>query len=423
MIYSLPITPQRIVRRQFANGLTVVLCENQASASVALEGDILAGGYFEQPGQDGLANLTASLLRRGTQEHSFQALNQLLDDVGASLSASADDLHVNISGQVLADDLPLLLKLLAEMLTEPAFDDTEFTKNRGQVLTNLGIYQNNTGYRAARAFSEALYPAGHPYARSSFGTLPSVASLENKDIRCFYKTYYHPGTCILVICGAVHVQQLLGELERLFGGWLVTTPLPSANVPMVATPAGITRAEVPLPDKSQVDLMWGAIGVSRLDPDYYAARMADVVLGRLGLMGRLGSRIRDELGLAYYASSHLESGIGPVPWFISAGVNPASIGRAIEELRSLVRGMREQPISDEELDDCRSFLIGSMPIELETNVDIAEQILSIEKFQLGYDYLLRYPDVINHVTKDDIRRVVYEHLDPDRYVLALSGTF
>ena len=140
------------------------------------------------------------------------------------------------------------------------------------------------------------------------------------------------------------------------------------------------------------------------------------------MMGRLGSRIREELGRVYYISSRLVSGIGPVPWFISAGVNPAFVDQTVDELIRVVQELREQPVSDEELADCRSFLIGSVPIELETNADIAEQILAIEEFQLGYDYLLRYPDIINGVTKADIQRVVSEHLNSEQYVLALSGT-
>ena len=161
----------------------------------------------------------------------------------------------------------------------------------------------------------------------------------------------------------------------------------------------------------------------RTSPDYYAASMANMILGRLGMMGRLGAHIRDELGLAYYVSSHLQGGIGPVPWNIVAGVNPAQVDLTIQEILAEITRMRDNPISDEELDDCRSFLIGSLPIHLETNGDIADQLLNIEEFQLGLDYLQRYPGIVNAVDKQDIQRVVNRYLTPDRYVLAMSGTF
>ncbi|MHB9033348.1 MAG: insulinase family protein, partial [Anaerolineae bacterium] len=157
MSYSLPITPERVLRRVLPNGLTVLLAENQASESVALEGQLLAGAHLEQDNQQGLANLTAMLLRRGTQQRTFLEINQLLDDVGALLSVSGDDTHVNISARSLADDLPLVLDLLSEMLMFPRFDDLDFVKAKGQLLTNLSIYQNDTGYRAGTAFSEARY--------------------------------------------------------------------------------------------------------------------------------------------------------------------------------------------------------------------------------------------------------------------------
>ncbi|MHB1357318.1 MAG: M16 family metallopeptidase [Anaerolineae bacterium] len=422
-MYSLPITPERVVRQQLANGIVLLVCENQASASVAIEGQIVTGAQFEQPSQQGLANLTAMLLRRGSQQHSFQEMNQMLDNVGASLSISADDNYASISGHALAVDLPVLLDLLSEMLLSPAFDEIEFSKARGQLLTNLGMLNNDTGYRAGCAFSQAMYPANHPYARSSYGTSESVAALSIIDVQGFYKTLYHPATLVLVVVGAIHAEWVVQQVERLLGAWQVAIPRPQENIPMVETPMGTTIRRVELPEKSQVDLIWGVIGMPRTSPDYYAASMANLILGRLGMMGRLGGRIRDELGLAYYVSSHLQGGTGPIPWNIVAGVNPAQVELAVQEIIAEITRMRDYPISDDELADCRSFLNGSLPIHLETNGDIADQLLAIEEFNLGLDYLQRYPEIVNSIGKQDIQRVVSHYLTPDRYVLAMSGTF
>jgi zinc protease len=422
-MFSLPITPERVVRRQLANGIVLLVCENQASASVAVEGEILAGAQFEQTSQQGLAYLTATLLRRGSRRHTFQAMNELLDNVGASLGTSADDNDASISGHALASDIPLLLELLGEMLLSPAFDENEFSKARGQLLTNLGMLNNDTGYRAGCAFSQAMYPGNHPYARSSYGTIESVKALTNQDVQGFYQAIYHPATLVLVIVGAVRAEWVIQQVEHLLGAWQVGIQPPQENVPMVKTPLGITTRRVELPEKSQVDLVWGVIGAPRSSPDYYAASMANHVLGRLGMMGRLGNRIRDELGLAYYVSSYLQSGTGPVPWNIVAGVNPAQVDLAVREILSEIVRIRDYPINDDELADCRSFLIGSLPIHLETNGDIADQLLAIEDFDLGLDYLQRYPQIVNSIGKPEIQNVVNRYLTPDRYVLAMSGTF
>lgn len=422
-MFNLPITPERVVRQQLANGIVLLVCENQASASVAIEGQILAGAQLEQTSQQGLANLTAMLLRRGSQQHSFQEMNQMLDNVGASLSISADDNYASIGGHALAADLPMLLDLLSEMLLSPALDEIEFTKTRGQLLTNLGMLNNDTGYRAGCAFSQAMYPDNHPYARSSYGSLESVSALTVKDVQGFYKAQYHPATLVLVIVGAIRAEWVIQQVERLLGTWQVAIPLPQQNVHLVDTPIGITSRRVELPEKSQVDLIWGVIGMPRTSPDYYSASIANLIMGRLGMMGRLGARIRDELGLAYHVSSHLPGGAGPIPWSIVAGVNPAQIDRAVQEILAEITRMRDNPISDDELADCRSFLIGSLPIHLETNGDIADQLLAIEEFHLGLDHLQRYPEIVNSISKQDIQRVVNRYLTPDRYVLAMSGTF
>ena len=138
------------------------MCENHASASVAITGQLRAGTQLERAGQEGLANLTAMLLRRGSRRHSFMEINELLDSVGASLNTAADELYAYFNGHALSQDLSLLLDLLAEICLQPAFDESEFEKIRGQILTSLSIYQNDTGYRASRAFDEALYRRGIP---------------------------------------------------------------------------------------------------------------------------------------------------------------------------------------------------------------------------------------------------------------------
>jgi zinc protease len=290
------------------------------------------------------------------------------------------------------------------------------------LLTNLGMAYNDTGYRAGCAFNQAMYPDTHPFARSPYGSLESVAALTNEDVHGFYDKY-HPATLVLVVVGAIRAEWVVQQVERMLGSWQVDSALPQQGVPWVDTPLGITTRRVELPEKSQVDLIWGVIGMPRTSPDYYAASMANLILGRLGMMGRLGARIRDELGLAYYVSSHLQGGTGPQPWSIAAGVNPADVDQTVQEILAEVTRVRDNPISDDELADGKSFLIGSLPIHLETNGDIADHILTIEEFSLGLDYLQRYPDIVNAIGKQDVSRAVNRYLTPERYVLAMSGSF
>jgi len=415
------IEPETIVRATLDNGITVLIVENPASASVNIEGRLSGGSLVDTEDTAGLASLTSAMLRRGTRQHSFQELNILLDNVGASLETACSHTSTGFEGQALADDLPLLVNALAELLMQPDLPEQELAKLRGQRLTQLGVLENDTGYRAQRALFENLY-AGHPWSRPISGSRTSVAALQRDDLLANYHRHFHPANLVIAVAGAIRAQQVLDLLHATLGRWRVNHAAPVFSVPDAATPPRIATERVHLPGKAQADLLWGVVAMPRTSPDYYAAMLANLILGRLGLMGRLGAHVRDDLGLAYYASSALTSAHGPDPWLIYAGVNPVNLEPAVAAILDEVRRLRDEPVSDQELDDSRTYLTGALPLRLETNDAIASFLLNLEQHQLGLDYVQRYPEIIYGVTKADIRRVAQRYLTLDRYVLTAAGT-
>jgi zinc protease len=139
------------------------------------------------------------------------------------------------------------------------------------------------------------------------------------------------------------------------------------------------------------------------------------------MMGRLGDKVRDEQGLAYYSYSRIEGGRGPGPWTVIAGVNPANVERALESIRAEIRRICQEPVPPEELADSQSFLVGSLPLRLETNEGVAAAILDMEQYGLGLDYLQRYGDLIRAITPERVLAAAQRWLNPDAYVLALAG--
>jgi zinc protease len=307
-------------------------------------------------------------------------------------------------------------------MLQPTFPEEELIKLRGQYLTHLTMLQSDTGYRSDQAFMAALYPPPHPYGRPIIGTRETLQSVSQSDLLSFHANTYHPQTLVISVVGAVQPDQALAKLEGTFGRWQVAGDPPHWNVPQAQTPEGIVREIVHIPAKAQVDLSWGVVGMPRRSPDYYAAMIANIVMGRLGLAGRLGENIRERQGLAYYISSGLHAGRGAHPWSIVAGVNPRDVDRAVDAILAEVTRLAEEGISDEELDDCRSYLTGALPLRLETNDGIANYLLSIEEHGLGLDYLQRYAQIIHAVTQEEIRDTIRRYLTPDRYVLAMAGT-
>jgi zinc protease len=151
------------------------------------------------------------------------------------------------------------------------------------------------------------------------------------------------------------------------------------------------------------------------------ANLTNTVLGVFGMMGRLGDNVREDQGLAYYVYSRLEAGLGAGAWSATAGVNPANVQRAIDGILHEVRRLRDEPVPADELADSQSFLSGSMPLRLETNEGVAQTLLDIERHNLGFDYLLRYADLVNAVTVRDLQEMAQKYLDPEVYALAIAG--
>ncbi len=420
---SLPVTPETVARHQLDNGAIILVKENPASASVSIAGRLKAGSACESDATAGLAHLTASMLRRGTRKHTFQEINVALDEVGASLSFSAEADGVSFGGRALASDFELLVNLLGEILMEPTFPEIELEKLRGQILTHLGVLDTDTTYRAECALMASLYPPGHPYARPIMGTRETVQALTRRDLAEFYSTHYHPQTLIMAVVGAIQPGPVMDKLEAVLGRWNPAQDYEPCPIPHAETPPTIVTQRVELPAKAQVDLIWGVVSMSRTSPDYYPAMMANLILGRLGLMGRLGEKVRDQLGLAYYVGSSLDVGLGPQPWSIMAGIHPTNIERTLSALLEEVQRLRETLVRDEELEEAQAYLIGSLPLHLETNEGIAHVLLDIEDYGLGLDYLQRYPNIVTGISKEELQRVARKYLTLDRYALAMAGTF
>jgi zinc protease len=226
---------------------------------------------------------------------------------------------------------------------------------------------------------------------------------------------------VIAIVGAVAVEDALNEVRVALGGWTAPDAEPNRDVPSQVHLAETRRQTVVIEGKTQSDIVIGWPALARNDPDWMAANLANTILGVFGMMGRLGDRVREEMGLAYYAYSRLDAGIGAGPWTALAGVNPANVELATEGILGEVRRLRDEPVPAGELADTQAFLTGSMPLRLETNEGVAASILNMERNGLGLDYLQRYAGLVNAVTAEDIQRVAQKYLDPDVYALAVAG--
>jgi zinc protease len=413
--------PETIHRQTLPNGIVVMARENFSSPSVVVVGYLAAGALDEQPAQAGLADLTASSLTRGTQRRTFREIYETLESSGASLGVGAGTHNISFRAKALAEDLPMLLEVLADVLRQPTFPEKEVDRLRGEKVTGLAIRDQDTASVAQMAFEELAYP-GHPYRLPTDGYRHTVERLRTKDLKRFHASHFGPRGMLVTVVGAVPAAQATEQVQAHFGSWSNPSQAVQAPLPPLPPLTGLLRKDVPIPGKSQCDLVLGAPGPSRLDPDYLAAAVGNNILGVFGLMGRLGDAVRKQAGLAYHASSHLGGGLGPTPWQIEAGVAPANVERALDLARRELRRFTTRRVTPQELSDNQANFVGRLPLQLESNEGVASALLAIERYELPLDFYQQYPSLIRAISADQVLHVAQRYLHPDRLVIAVAGS-
>jgi zinc protease len=408
-------------RTQLANGIVVLGQAQPADPTVSIRFRLQAGAVHDPADRYGLATMTARGLTRGTPNLTYEQFSELTDSLGATVSVDAGRHFAEVAVRCLKEDLHRLVEAVADFLRQPTFPDEEIEKVRAELLTTIREQENDTADVADRVLRELLYPDGHPYRHRVSGEATTVSATSRSDLVSFHEQRYGPRTLnVAAVGGFAEFGNVARLIEERFGDWSAPAA-PAHSISPPSPPATLERGFRGIPGKSQSDIQLGYPTIARSHPDYYAFELANLILGRLGLFGRYGAKVRDEMGLAYYVYSSVEPGREWSVWKSSAGVNPANIDRALDSMFGEIRRLRHEPVTEEELFDAKSFLTGSLPLAIEMNDGVARLLLNIEHYDLGLDYLERYPEIINSLTREDLLLAAREHLDPDRIAVGVAG--
>ncbi len=403
------------VRLKLDNGAVLLLHEDHANPSIAFRGSVRAGAAYGAPG---IPEFTARLLLRGTRKRGAAAISDAIENQGAALSATNGSESVTVEGRCTNETLKSTLGILVESLAEPAFPAAELEKVRGEIVGDLRAQQDDTRRAATRRLIELVYPATHPYHRDPKGDERTAARVSRKDVQRFHGEHFGAAGIVFGFSGDLDAATFrtvaATAFERLDEG--------QAPEPFAPPKAGKrTSATISMPHKSQADFAAGRIAVPRNDPDFYALNLANILFGRIGLYGRLGQKVRDDLGLAYYSFSTLEARHAAGHWYVSAGVNPKNLEKAVEAIRSETDRLESEPLTDAEIADGKTHMIGSVQVALERNAEYAGALHDLESYGLGIDFLDRYPHLVRSLDPDDVREKAIACFDADACSWVASG--
>jgi len=273
---------------------------------------------------------------------------------------------------------------------------------------------------AGMAFDELLFN-GHPYARPEEGHIETVKRVRRRDFSDFHQDHYTPRGLRVVIVGAIERSRAVEMVLERFGDWKGKALSGGTELPSIEEPAQQIRRHVPIPGKVQTSIIMGGLGPSRCGDDYMPASLGNNILGQFGMMGRIGQAVRERAGLAYSASTSINAWHTTGTWEMSAGVNPVNVDKAIELIRREIMRFTSEIVTRKELEDSQANYIGRMPLSLESNSGVASSITNIERYNLGLDFMQRYPQLVRQVTAEDVLRVAQKYLHPERMVIVSAG--
>ncbi|MEK6527543.1 MAG: pitrilysin family protein, partial [Nitrospirota bacterium] len=398
-----------IKREVLPDGLTLLVVERHNLPIVMVTMGVKAGSLYEPEEKAGLANLTASLLTAGTKTRTALQINEEVEFVGASLDASGEDDYITVNLSVLKKDLDLGFNLLSDVILNPSFPEDELSKKRERIKGSLRAQEEDPDFVASREFKKTVF-GNHPYGRLISGSPETLDKIKRDDIVNFHAAYYAPNNAIMSVVGDITPEEVKSLLKKYFPEWHPSPiPLPdiSGEGAMGMVPVVFSGQKTITVDKdlTQANIILGHIGISRGNPDYYAVSVMNYILGGGGFSSRLMQNIREDRGLAYDIHSFFAADKYGGSFQVGLQTKNESANTAIKEVLKEVVKIREEPVSDNELADAKSFLTGSFPLKIETSRRITGFLVAVEYYELGVDYINKYPVYINSVAKEDVLRV------------------
>ncbi|MFP5262535.1 MAG: M16 family metallopeptidase [Blastocatellia bacterium] len=413
---SLKLPPYRKVTLK--NGMTVLLMEQHEVPIINFNLIVRAGSAADPAGKEGLASVTAELLRKGTKTRTADQIAAELDFIGGRLDASATSDYTIGLAEFVKKDIGKGLDLLADVALNPTFPQDEVVKLTRQRVDGVKADKDQAENVIGAYFNAYLY-GNHPYGRPTGGDEKSLAAITRDDVARFYKTYYAPSAAILAAVGDFNSAEMERALADKFGAWNAA-PAPAVNLPEAAPVEGKKLLLVDKPDATLTYYQIGNVGIARTNADRVYIQVINTLFG-----GRFTSMLNTELriktGLTYGARSSFSQRKARGPFAISTFTQNAKTGEAIDRTLDILKRLHEKGVTEEELKSAKSYLKGQFPPTIETSDQLAALIAQLEFYGLNESDINNYYAKIDSMTMADARRVIEQYFPLDNLVFVLIG--
>jgi predicted Zn-dependent peptidase len=400
-----------------ANGLKVVVFEQRRLPLVSFRLAFRSGEINDPSDFTGLTSATTHLLSQGTAARSSREIAEAVERLGASLGAASSSDNTIVSASTLTLYKSEVLKLLAEMVLTPTFPENELALYKQNTIEHLKFQRSQPGFLADEQVSRILYGA-HPYAIVS-PVETDVEKLAREHLVNHHRRLFIPNNATMIVVGDVDKDELVRELETLFGAWEQGT----VEALEFGTPPERNETTLTIVDRqgsAQSNIVLSNVAIKRNHPDYFPLLVMNQILGA-GASSRLFMNLREEKGYTYGAYSSLDARRLAGAFEATAEVRTPVTGDSLKEFFYELNRVRDEAVSEEELQDAKNFLTGVFPIRAETQEGLTNLIVQQQLYDLPADYLQTYRDNVNAVLLEAVQRVANQYITTDKMAIVIVG--
>ncbi len=400
----------------FDNGLRLLVREDRNLPLVSIKAVFKGGLRAEGRDTNGLCNLTAEMLDKGTRSKNAAEIAYLVESKGAHLSSFSGNNSFGLSLDLLSKDFDPMLRIFVDLIVNSTFPQREFKKQKEKKLAQIKAREDDIFESGKKLLKLTLFQK-HPYRFSTIGSESSLNKLRRRQLTSFHRSFCVGENMVLTVFGDVNAQEVAAKVKKLFGELESGQPA-AISVAEEVKVKTVRRASEFLPKKQSLVLM-GFYGTTVFNQDRYALELISQILSRPS--GKLFTQIREKAGLAYALGAYSVLGLDPGCIVIYVATAPENVETVRKEILRQLRLLKQESLSEEELAQAKRALLGERLISRQTNSACALESSLDELYGLGHSHYLEYGRQINQIEAGDIKRCAEKYFDLSNYAVVVVG--
>ena len=401
-----------------SNGLDLIVIENSAYPLVSISITSRGGSYYDGD-KIGVSSLTSNLLTKGTTTRNAMQIANEIAFLGSSLNSFSISDGNNVTASTLKKNLNKTLDILADCILNPTFAEDELKREVTQRLAGIKQGKTDPNTLAENRFTKVVFGDEMPYGNSISGTETSLNSITVSDLKTFYTNYFIPNNTFCIVSGDITLEEVVALLEEKLKDWkngkshLVATAddskVPATKVVVVNRDAAVQSA-----------IRIGCLIPDKANPDINKLSTLNTYLGGY-YRSQLFQKLREEKSYTYGVSSSIDARLFTGIFAVRTQVGSQFTEGAVEDILDEIKKLSTTPIPDDRLNEVKSYLIGSFPMQIQTNAQVADLLVFLKLYNLPMNYYDNYISSVQGTTKEDLMKIAQKYLDVSKMSIVISG--